>query len=236
VIVPHVGWQFVPLAFRVQVTPALAESFWTLALKTMLLLLAGTVVTLFRIETEIAACEIVKLSKSDCALFAIEVAVIFGELLGELGTVAGGLYVTLVVVLPDRVPQAGEQVLPLAVRLQLTPLLVESFCTVALSTNGSLPGFMVVTLLVIVTDTAAVTVNASVSVLAVFATEVAVSVGWLAGEEAGGVYVTLVVVAEDKEPQVGEQLEPLAVRVQVTPLLLESFCTVALNEIAAVPA
>lgn len=53
---------------------------------------------------------------------------------------------------------------------------------------------------------------------------------------AGGVYVTLVEVAADRAPQVGEQLEPLAVRLQVTPLLLESFCTVALNEIAVVPA
>ena len=80
-------------------------------------------------------------------------------------------------VLPDKVPHAGEQALPLAVRVQLTPLFVESFCTVAFSTNGSLPEFTVLTLFVIVTLSAAVTVNVSVSVLLVLATEVAVSVG-----------------------------------------------------------
>lgn len=83
----------------------------------------------------------------------------------------------LVVVLPDKLPHAGAQALPLAVRVQLTPLLVESFCTVAFTTNGSLPGFTVLTLFVIVTVSAAVTVNVSVSDLFVFATEVAVSVG-----------------------------------------------------------
>jgi hypothetical protein len=56
------------------------------------------------------------------------------------------------------------------------------------------------------------------------------------GPEPGGVYVTAEEVASDSVPQVGEHAVPLAVRFQVTPLLLESFCTVALNEIAAVPA
>jgi hypothetical protein len=50
------------------------------------------------------------------------------------------------------------------------------------------------------------------------------------------VYVTDEEVASDSVPQLGEHAVPLAVRFQVTPLLLESFCTVALNEIAAVPA
>jgi hypothetical protein len=85
--------------------------------------------------------------------------------------------VTLVLVLPDNVPHAGEQALPLAVRLQLTPLFVESFCTVAFTTNGSVPEFTVLTLFVIVTASAGLTVKASVPDLLVFATEVAVSVG-----------------------------------------------------------
>jgi hypothetical protein len=50
------------------------------------------------------------------------------------------------------------------------------------------------------------------------------------------VYVTAVVVAEDKVPQAGEQATPFAVRLQVTPLFVESFCTVAMNVRPAVPA
>lgn len=84
---------------------------------------------------------------------------------------------TLAVVLPDKLPHAGEQALPFAVSAQLTPLFVESFATVAFNTNGSLPAFTVLTLLVIVTLTAGLTVNVSVAVLLVLATEVAVSVG-----------------------------------------------------------
>jgi hypothetical protein len=45
-----------------------------------------------------------------------------------------------------------------------------------------------------------------------------------------------VTVAEDKVPQAGEQATPFAVRLQVTPLLLESFCTAAVNETLAAPA
>ena len=84
---------------------------------------------------------------------------------------------TLVVVLPDKVPHVGEQALPLAVSVQLTPLLDESFCTVAFTTKGSLPEFTLLTLFVIVTANAAVTVKESVSDLAVLATDVAVIVG-----------------------------------------------------------
>ena len=78
VIVPQVGWQFEPLAVSVQVTPPLAESFSTLALKRTVLLLAGTLLVLLRIDTEIAGCEIVKLSVSVTELLAIDVAVMVG--------------------------------------------------------------------------------------------------------------------------------------------------------------
>jgi hypothetical protein len=89
-------------------------------------------------------------------------------------------------------------------------------------------------------EAGAVTVKGSVAVAEVLATEVAVIVGALygdAGVPAGGVYITLVVVAEESVPQVVEvQFAPPAVRVQVTPLFVESFCTVALRVTAAAPA
>jgi hypothetical protein len=81
------------------------------------------------------------------------------------------------VVAPERVPQAGVQAAPLAVSVQLTPLLVESFCTVALTTNALAPVFADVNLFVMLTTRAGVMENVSESDLFVFATDVAVSVG-----------------------------------------------------------
>ena len=83
----------------------------------------------------------------------------------------------LVVVAPDSVPQPGEQALPLAVSVQVTPLLLESFCTVALTTKGLLPVLTVLKLLLMVTLSAGVIVKLSESDLLLLATEVAVSVG-----------------------------------------------------------
>lgn len=45
----------------------------------------------------------------------------------------------------------------------------------------------------------------------------------VAGAEMEGVYVTLLEVAWESDPQTGEHGVPFAVRLQVTPLLLESF-------------
>ena len=48
---------------------------------------------------------------------------------------------TLEVVMPLRLPQAGEQAVPFAVSVQFTPLFVESFCTVAFTTKELAPVF-----------------------------------------------------------------------------------------------
>ncbi len=71
----------------------------------------------------------------------------------------GGVYVTLVVVAPERVPHWGEQAAPAAVNVQLTPLLVESFCTVALTTNALVPVLTEANLFVIVTTIAGLIVK-----------------------------------------------------------------------------
>jgi hypothetical protein len=65
----------------------------------------------------------------------------------------------------------------LVVSAQLTPLLVESFCTVALMTNALAPAFTEPNLFVMLTTRAGAMVNVSASDLLVFATDVAVSVG-----------------------------------------------------------
>jgi len=85
--------------------------------------------------------------------------------------------VTLEVLMPLRLPQAGEQAVPFAVSVQVTPLFVESFCTVAFTTKGLAPVFTELNLFVIVTIMAGVTVKTSESDLFVLATDVAVSVG-----------------------------------------------------------
>ena len=85
---------------------------------------------------------------------------------------------TLDVVIPARLPHVdGAHAAPVMVSVQVTPLLVESFCTVAFTTKGLAPVFTEANLFVIVTVRAAVIVNASESDLFVLATEVAVSVG-----------------------------------------------------------
>ena len=149
---------------------------------------------------------------------------------------AGGVYVTLVVVVPERVPHWGEQAAPPDVSVQVTPLLVESFCTVALTTNALVPVFTELFLLGIVTTIAGLIVKELESDLDPSLTDLAVSVACVfAGRDAGGVYVTLVAVAPERLPQAGEQEAPPAVSVQVTPLLVESFCTAALTTIPLAP-
>ena len=59
---------------------------------------------------------------------------------------------TVVEVPCERAPQPGEHDVPLAVRLQVTPLLLESFCTVAVNTMAAVPAWTEVTLFVIATE------------------------------------------------------------------------------------
>lgn len=162
--------------------------------------------------------------ESDSDVLCTDVAVRVGWL---AGTEAGGEYVTLDVVIPVRLPHCvGKHAAPFTVSAQVTPLFVASFCTVAFTTKGLAPVFTDPNLFVMVTVNEAVIVNASESDLFVLATEVAVKVGWLvgtAGAEMAGVYVTLLGVDWESVPQAGEHDNPAAVRLQVTPLLLESF-------------
>jgi hypothetical protein len=108
------------------------------------------------------------------------------------GTVAGGVYNTLVVVAALNVPQAGWQlvVVPVLTSVQATPgVTVPSFATVAFTVTGVAPGAIVPIGLVMVTEiTAAAIVMLSVAVLVVSVFEVAISVA-VAGEGtvAGGV-------------------------------------------------
>ena len=129
------------------------------------------------------------------------------------------------------VPHEGEHAVPLCVRVQETPLLLESFVTVAVN------GWVLFTLtLVVVGATETVTpLMAAVAVAeaVVSATEVATMVtSAFTGTLPGAVYVAAVplgVVAGAMVPQPGEQDVPLCVSVQLTPLLPASFVTVAVN-------
>jgi hypothetical protein len=129
------------------------------------------------------------------------------------------------------VPQAGAQGVPLCVRVHATPLLLKSFITVA------------VNCCVAVTLTLAVggesetpvprMVTAAVAERLESAADVAttVTLGFV-GTVAAAVQVAglpLAVVADAIVPQPGEQPVPPCVSVQVTPLLLGSLVTVAVN-------
>src|SRR5205814_1891775 len=117
-------------------------------------------------------------------------------------------------------------------RVQLTPLLLGSFvtvavnCCVALTLTFAVPGETD-------TPTAAMTVTVAVAENVVLATDVAttVTIGF-AGMVDGAVYVAafpLGVVAGAMVPQPGEQLAPPWVNDQLTPLSPESFVAVAVN-------
>jgi hypothetical protein len=123
----------------------------------------------------------VSVSDADLVLFAIEVAWTVAWLLGEVGAVAGGVYVTDVVVLPESEPQLVEGG---HVSVQVTPLSLESFWTAASKLVPAVPASTELTwLIVTVIGTAAVIVNASVSDFVLSVTDVAVSVGLLFGDE-----------------------------------------------------
>ncbi|PYU51274.1 MAG: hypothetical protein DMG48_10540 [Acidobacteria bacterium] len=130
------------------------------------------------------------------------------------------------------VPQPGEQGVPLCVSVQFTPLLLGSFVTVAVNCCV----FVTSTLAVVgETDTAigGVTVAVAVADFVASAADVATTLTFgFAGTVPGAVYVAalpLEVVAGAMVPQLGEHGVPPCVRVQLTPLLLGSFVTAAVN-------
>ena len=130
------------------------------------------------------------------------------------------------------VPQLGEHTAPPCVSVQLTPLLLGSFVTVAV--NCCVP--VTATLAVpgeTDTPTPVVTVTVAVADTAELATDVATTVTFgFPGTVDGAVYVAafpLGVVAGAMVPQPGEQLAPPCVSDQLTPLLFGSFMTVAVN-------
>ena len=138
----------------------------------------------------------------------------------------------LAVVAGEIVPQLGEHTAPPCVSVQLTPLLLGSFVTVAV--NCCLP--VTATLAVpgeTDTPTPVATVTVAVADTAVLATDVATTVTFgFPGTVDGAVYVAafpLGVVAGAMVPQPGEQLAPPCVSDQLTPLLFVSFITVAVN-------
>ena len=136
-------------------------------------------------------------SVAEAVVSATEVAVIVGASLGDAGTVAGGVYVTLVDVAPLSAPHVGEQAAPPAVSVHVTPLFEESFCTVAFTVTAADPAVILVIGLDIVTEIAGagVTVIVSVAVADVSAADVAVTVAVVfAVTVAGALYVTLVAV------------------------------------------
>jgi|SRR5215472_4486715 len=77
--------------------------------------------------------KMVNVSASDLTGFVKDTAEIVGVLSGAVGTLAGGVYVTLYGFADESVPHAGEQGVPLAVNVQVTPALAGSFWTVALN-------------------------------------------------------------------------------------------------------
>src|SRR5207249_1450255 len=121
------------------------------------------------------------------------------------------------------VPQLGEHTAPPCVSIQLTPLLLGSFVTVAVNCWVV---FAVTLAVVGETDTAigGVTVAVAVADFVASAADVATTLTFgFAGTVHGAVYVAalpLEVVAGAMVPQLGEHGVPPCVRVQLTPLLL----------------
>ena len=183
---------------------------------------------------------IVNASESNLVGSATDVAVTAGALFGAAGRLRGGVYCAVVGDVATSVPHPGEQSAPPALKLHVTTPLVVSFWSAAVKLIAVAPAAMVVILLVIVTEIAGpMMLNASKSDFVWSFTDVAVMVGALfgvAGRLPGAVYVTLVAVAPLIAPHPGEQAAPPAVKVQVTPAFVASFCTDALNVTAVAPA
>jgi len=111
---------------------------------------------------------------------------------GGAGVDAGGVYVTLRLGVPMAAsdPQVGEQAVPLAVSVQVTPPPQLSFATVTLRVTAAAPALMVVIGFVNFTVVMAVIVKESDALLVASVTDVAAIFGALlgaAGCVAGGV-------------------------------------------------
>src|SRR5215831_20964566 len=149
------------------------------------------------------------------------------------GMVAGGVYVVglpLEVAAGDTAPQV-EQAAEARLRVQLTPELAESFPTVAVNGREELSGIRAGETETVIAGT----VTEAVAVAPLKATEVAVTVtARSAGGGAGAVYVfgvPLAVGPAGIEPHGAGAQETL----QVTPLLVGSLLTVAVNGSVLVP-
>src|SRR5882672_8368200 len=222
---PQAGAQLLPDWDRAQVTPWLAGSLATDAVnccvaETLSEALVGEIVTDTGDVTVMVALALLLVSRTD---LAVNVTV------GLTGTVAGAVYVTVVVVCPESAPHAGAQLLPDWDRAQVTPWLAVSLatdavnCCVAETLSEALVGE-------IVTDTGDVTVMVALALLLVSRTDLAVNVTvGLTGTVAGAVYVTVVVVCPESAPHAGAQLLPDWDRAQVTPWLAGSLATDAVN-------
>jgi hypothetical protein len=120
---------------------------------------------------------------------ATDFAVIAGDAFAMDGGTVGGVYVADVLGEPTgiRVPQPGEQAAFPAVNTQLTPLFEKSFVIDTFTVTAPPPVFADWNLLVIVTETAGVTIlNVKLSFLVLSVTDAAVIVGD-ASAAAGGV-------------------------------------------------
>jgi hypothetical protein len=123
---------------------------------------------------------------------------------------------------------------PVPLSVQVTPLLAESFCTVAVNGWAALAGTlaMVSDSVTAMTAGGAVTVIVAAADLVASATDVAVSVTVAgAGTATGAVYVMAVPEALEVVDRVPHRalllVQPAPESAQVTPLFAESFCTVA---------
>ena len=175
----------------------------------------------------------VAVAVADFVLSAADVATTLT--FGLAGTVPGAVYVAalpLEVVAGTMVPQLGEHGVPLCVSVQFTPLLLASFATVAVNCCVA---FTLTFAVAGETETpmGGVTVTVPAASFVVSATEVAVTVTCAGvGTADGAVYVVaapLPVFIGLIVPQPGEHGVPLCVSVQLTPLLLGSFVTAAVN-------
>src|SRR5437660_580910 len=230
-IVPQPGEHGVPLCVSVQFTPLLLGSFVTVAVNCCVFV-TSTLAVVGETDTAIGGVT-VAVAVADFVASAADVATTLT--FGFAGTVPGAVYVAalpLEVVAGAMVPQLGEHGVPLCVSVQFTPLLLGSFVTVAVNCCV----FVTSTLAVVgETDTAigGVTVAVAVADFVASAADVATTLTFgFAGTVPGAVYVAalpLEVVAGAIVPQLGEHGVPPCVRVQLTPLLLGSFVTVAVN-------
>jgi hypothetical protein len=141
---PHTGWQFVPPAVSVQVTPALVTSLVSVAL----ILTAGppTVWELnFGPMLTVTGAVIWKLKIKTCWASSCERTVIVADEFS--GCFTGGVYTALrfgaKFEVTFSVPQSGEQSVFATDNVQLTPILRESPATLALSVTGKFPASIV---------------------------------------------------------------------------------------------